>query len=172
MYTLPFYWQQYLSLCLLSSYYMNIIVHAISSQLPPNRFYFLGPYISLGHLLHNGQQLLYQNDKYFWRTGFVFIQSFFTPMPRIWLPCVYIVPGLQSTPTFALHFNAPWISSCHSWTQNVFTLTTKNAPPPKKWVYYNYSVDAPVTVQTESKVLSRRTAFHPLSRNTVISSHR
>ena len=117
LYTLPFYWQQNLSLCLLCSYYMNITLHAISSQLLLNWFHFLGSFISLGYLLHNGQHLLYQNDKYFWRTGFVFIHSFFTPMTRIWLPCVYIIPALQSTPTFALHFSAPGISSCHSGPQ-------------------------------------------------------
>jgi hypothetical protein len=44
---------------------------------------------------HNGQHLLYQNDKYFWRDGFVFIQSFFTTMPHIWLPCVYIIPAFN-----------------------------------------------------------------------------
>lgn len=65
-------------------YYMNITLHAISSQFLLNWFHFLGSYISLGYLLHNGQHLLYQNDKYFWRTGFVFIHSFFTPVTSIY----------------------------------------------------------------------------------------
>ena len=40
-----------------------------------------------------------------------------------------------------------------------------------KKIYYKYSVDAPATVQTKSKVASWKTAFKNLSRNTVNSSH-
>ena len=88
-------------------------------------------------------------------------------MPRIWLPCLYIIPTLQSTPTFALHLNAPGISSCHSWAPHVFTPTAKKFI--EKWVFNKYSVLA--TVQTKSKVASWRTGFHPLSQNKVNSSH-
>jgi hypothetical protein len=116
-----------------------------------------------------GQHLLYQNDIYFWRTGFVFIQIFFIPIPRIWLSRVCIIPALQSTPTFALHFSAPWISSCHSWTPNVFTLTAKHVK--KKEFFIIILLMHLVTIQTKSKVVLWRTAFHSLSWNTVISSH-
>jgi hypothetical protein len=78
-------------------------------------------------------------------------------VPHIWLPCVYIIPALQSTAKFALHFNAPGISSCHSWTPNVFTLTAgkeKERDRERERVSYKYSVDAPVTVQTKSKMAS------------------
>jgi len=63
------------------------------------------------------------------------------------MPRVYIIPALQSTPTFAVHFNVPGISSC------IYSKSKKCFQKRNEFIIIILLMHL-VTVQTKYKVVS------------------